>query len=81
MREQFFRPLECALAGGASVGHYVTLIHIAHMMFISLHNLWLYGFSSLIAEITFCWGIMNISPQAYNSLVPPQYCRQDSPGF
>jgi hypothetical protein len=44
------------------------------------HNLRLYGFSSLIAEITFCWGILNISQYAYVSLVAPQYCRQVSPG-
>jgi len=80
MKEQFFRPLECALAGGVTVGHSVTLIHIAHMMVIIHHNLRLYGFSSLIAETTFSWGIMNISQHAYISLVPPQYCRQVSPG-
>ena len=34
MKEQFFRPLECAPAGGVTVGHSVTLIHIAHMMVI-----------------------------------------------
>ena len=33
-------------------------------------TLWLF---SLIAEITFRWGIMNISQHAYVSLVPPQY--------
>ena len=53
MKEQFFRPLECALAAGVTVGHSVTLIHIAHMMVITHHNLRLYGFSSLIADITF----------------------------
>jgi len=67
-------------AGGVTVGHSVTLIHIAHMMVIIHHNLRLYGFSSLIAEITFRWGIMNISQHAYVSLVPPQYGRQVSPG-
>ena len=41
MKEQFLRPLECAPAGGVTVGHSVTLIHIGH------HNLRLYGFSSL----------------------------------
>ena len=80
MKEQFFRPLECAPAGGVTVGHSVTLIHIANMMVIIQHNLRLYGFSSLIAEITFRWGIMNISQHAYVSLVPPQYCCQVSPG-
>ena len=59
--EQFFRQLERAPAGGVTVGHSVTLIHIAHMMVIIHHNLRLYGFSSLIAEITFRWGTMNIS--------------------
>ena len=34
----------------------------------------------LIAEITFRWGIVNISQHAYVSLVPSQYCRQVSPG-
>ena len=80
MKEQFFRPLECAPAGGLTVSHSVTLIHKAHMMVIIHHNLRLYGFSSLIAEITFRWGIRNISQNAYVSLVPPQYCRQLSPG-
>ena len=70
MKKQFFRPLECAPAGGITVGHSVTLIHIAHMMVIIHHNLRVYGFSSLIAKITFCWGIMNISQHAYVSLVP-----------
>jgi len=80
MKEQFFRPLECAPASGVTVGHSVTLIHIALMMVIIHHNLRLYGFSSLIAEITFRWGIMHISQHAYVSLVPPQYCRQVSTG-
>jgi len=80
MKEQLFRPLECAPAGGVTASHSVTLIHKAHMMVIIHHNFWLYGFSSLIAEITFRWGIMNISQHAYVSLVPPQYCRQVSPG-
>ena len=44
MKEQFFCPLECAPAGGVTVGHSVTLIHIAHMMVIIHHNLRLYGF-------------------------------------
>jgi len=51
MKEQFFRPLECATANGVTVNHFVTLIHIAHMMVIIHHNLRLYGFSSFIAEI------------------------------
>jgi hypothetical protein len=51
MKEQFYRPLECAPADGVTVGHSVTLIHIAHMMLIMHHNLRHYGFSSLIAEI------------------------------
>ena len=56
MKEQFFRPLECATADGVTVGHSVTLVHIAHMLVIICHNLRLYSFSSSIAEITFCWG-------------------------
>jgi len=67
MKEQFLRPLECALAGGVTVGHSVTLNHIAHMMVIIHHNLQLYGFSSLNAVITFHWGIMNMSQHAYVS--------------
>jgi hypothetical protein len=42
--------------------------------------LWLYGFSSLTAEIAFCWNIMNVCQHASVSLVLPQYCRQVSPG-
>jgi len=80
MKEQLFRPLECAPAGAVTVSHSVTLILIAHMMVIIHHNLWLYGFSSLIAEINSSWGIKNIILHAYVSLVPPQYCRQVSPG-
>jgi len=80
VKEQFFRPLECVTADGVTVGHSVTLIHIAHIMVIIHHNLQLYGFSSLITEITFRWDILNISQHAYVSLVPPQYCRQVSPG-
>ena len=67
MKEQFFRPFECAAADGVTVGHAVTLIHTAHMMVIVHHNLRLYGFSCLIAEITFCWGIVNIHQHAYLS--------------
>jgi len=80
MKEQFFRPLECVPADGVTVGHSVTLIHTAHTMFIIHHNLRLYGFSTLIAEITFRWGIVNIRQYAYVSLVLPQYCHQVSPG-
>jgi hypothetical protein len=80
MKEQFFRPLEFAPADGVTVGHSVTLSHTAHMMVIIHHNLRLYGFSCLIAEITFCWGIVNIRQRAYVSLVLPQYCHQVSPG-
>jgi hypothetical protein len=54
MKEQYFRPLQCAMADGVTVGHSVTPIHIAHVLVIIHHNLWLYGFSSLIIEITFC---------------------------
>ena len=80
MKELFFRQLECATADGVTVGHSVTLIHIAHMMVIIHHNLRLYGFSCLNAEITFRWGIVNIRHHAYVSLVLPLYCRQVSPG-
>jgi hypothetical protein len=52
VKEQFFHPLECA-ADGVTVGHTVTLIHIAHMMVLIHHDMRLYGFSCLIAEITF----------------------------
>jgi hypothetical protein len=74
MKEQFLRPLECVPADGVTVGHSVTLIHIARMMVIIHHSLRVYGFSSLTAEITFCWGIVNIHQQANVSLVPLQYC-------
>jgi len=67
MKEQFFCPLECAMADGVTVSHSVTLIHIAHMMVIIHHNLRLYGFSSFIEEITFRWGTVNISQHAYVS--------------
>jgi len=63
-KEQFFRPLEFSPAGGINVGHSGTLNHIAYMMVIIHHNLRLYGLSSLIEEITFGWGIMNISKHA-----------------
>ena len=60
MKEQFFCPLESAAADGVTVGHSVTLIHVAYVKVIILHSLRLYGFSSFITEITFCWGIVNI---------------------
>ena len=69
MKEQFFRPLECAPAGGVTAGHSAILMHTTHMMVIIHHNLWLYGFSSLIAEITFRWGIMNISQASYKKWI------------
>ena len=80
MKEEFFRPLECVPADEVTVGHSVTLIHTANLMVIIHHNLQLYGFSCLIAEITFCRGIVNTRQHAYVSLVLPQYCRQVSPG-
>jgi hypothetical protein len=75
MKEQFFHPLQYAPADGVTVGHSVTLMTV-----IINQNLRLYGFSSLFAEITFRWGIVNISQHAYVSFVSPQYCRQVSPG-
>jgi hypothetical protein len=57
----------CVMADGVTVGHSVTLIHVPHMMVIIHHNLQLYGFSSFITEITFRWGILNISQHAYIS--------------
>ena len=54
MIEQYFRLLQCATAEGVTVGHCVTLIHIAHLIVIIHHNLPLYGSSSLSTEITFC---------------------------
>jgi len=61
VKEQLFRPLECAVADGVTVGHFATLIYLAHVIVIILHNLRLYGLSSFITEITFRWGIVNIS--------------------
>ena len=78
MKEQFFCPFECAPAGGITDGHSVTLIHTAHMMVIIHHNLQLYGFSCLTAEITPHWDIVNIRQHAYVSLVPPQYCHKSA---
>ena len=80
MKEQFFRPLECSTDYGVTVGHSVTFIRIAHMTVILHHNLRLYGFYSFIAEITFCWSIVNIRQHVYVSHVPPHYCPQFSPG-
>ena len=79
MKEQFFCPLGCVMADGVTVFHSV-IIHIAHMMVIIDHNLQLYGFSSLIAEITFHWGIAIIREHANVSLVLPEFCHQVSPG-
>ena len=70
VKEQFFRPLECAPADGVTVGHSVTLIHTAHMTVIIHHSLRLYGFSCLVAEITFHWGIVNICQHVYVPLLP-----------
>ena len=72
MKEQFFRPRECANAG-----HSAILIHIDHMIVIMHHSLRDYGFSSIISEISFRWGTQQ---NGYVSLVPPQYCSQVSPG-
>ena len=41
MKQQFFRPLECAPADGVTVGHSVTLIHTAHMKS-QFEALWLF---------------------------------------
>jgi hypothetical protein len=79
MKEQFFHPLEFMLANGVTVSHFVTPIHISHKMVIIHHNLRLYGFSTLSAESTVCWGIVNIRQHAYVSPVLPQYCHQIRP--
>jgi hypothetical protein len=70
MKEEFFHPLEFMPVSGVTVGHSATHIDISHMMVIIRHNLQLYGFSSLIAKITFCWGIMNIGWHVYVSRLP-----------
>jgi hypothetical protein len=80
MEKQFFRPFECTMPDGVTICHSVPLIHIAHVTVIIHHNLRLYGFPSVNAEITFGWGVVNIRQHAYVSFVPPQYCRQVSPG-
>jgi len=49
MKEQYFRPLLCSPADGVTVGHSVTLNHIAHIMVIIHHNLRFYGFSYFTA--------------------------------
>ena len=57
------------MADGVTVCHSVTLIPIPHVMVIIHHNLWFYGFSSLIAGITFCRNIMSICQHANVSLL------------
>jgi hypothetical protein len=79
MKEKLFHPLEFMPANGLTVSHFVTPIHISHKMVIIRHNLQLYGFSTLIAESTVCWGIVNIRQHAYVCLVLPQYCHQIRP--
>jgi hypothetical protein len=39
MKEQFVHPLEFTLANGVTVSHFVTPIHIAHMMVTDNHSL------------------------------------------
>jgi len=80
MKEVFFGPLECVTADGVTVCHSVILMHVAHMTVIIHHTLWLYGFSSFIAEITFHWAIVNVCQHDNASHVLPQYCYQVSPG-
>ena len=72
-KNSFFHPLDCALVDGVTVCHFVSLIHIAHVMVIIHHNLQLYGFSSFTAGITFHRSIMNVHQHTDVSLVPPQY--------
>jgi hypothetical protein len=67
------------MADGFTFCHSATLISVPHVMVIIHHSLWLYGFYSLTAEITFCWNITNICQHANVSLVLPQYCHQFSP--
>ena len=81
VKEQFFRPLECAAADGVTVGHSVTLIHISHVKVIILHNLRLYDFSSFITEITFHWGIVNIGQHAYVFSCPATVLPSSQPWF
>jgi hypothetical protein len=40
-----------------TVGHLVTLIHVTHIMVVIHHSLWIFGFTFLIAEMTFHWGM------------------------
>jgi hypothetical protein len=65
MKEQFFHRLEFTPVNAVTVSHFVTAIHIVHMMVTNHHNLQLYGFSSLIAAVTFHWDIVDICQHAY----------------
>ena len=75
MKKHFLHPLACAMADGVTADHSVTLVHITHTMVIIHHNLRFYDFSSLIAENTFRWGIVNIRQHA-NVSIFQFYCLQ-----
>jgi len=65
--------LPCVTVDRVRISHSNALIHTAHVMIIISHNLRLYGFPVVIAEITLCWGIMNVCQHMYVAFAPPQY--------
>jgi len=73
MKEEFLCPLLCATVDRIGFCLSISLIYIAHVAVIFRHNLRLYGFPIIIAEITLCWWIMYVFQKTYVPFVPPQY--------
>jgi hypothetical protein len=78
-KSSFFCLLQCSVADGVAVHHSVSLTHIAHVMGIICHSLWLYGLPVTVAEITSCRGIVDICQHIYVAFVASQYCCHVAP--
>ena len=73
MEQQFLCPPPCATVGRISICHSISLIYIAYVAVKIRHNLRLYGFPIIIAEITLYWFIVDVCQNTYVAFVPPQY--------
>ena len=61
MEEEFLCPLPCATVDRIGISRSISLIYIAHVAVIIRHNLRLYGLPVIIAEITFCRCVVDVT--------------------
>ena len=79
MEEEFLCPLPCATVDRIRFCHSISLMYVAHVAVIILHNLQLYGLPITIADITLYWWVVYVCQNTYVAFVLPQYCCQITP--